>query len=62
MPKFTKFSGDTSESTIEHVERYLTEAGDIANSENMKLKYIPSSPTKNAFTWFTKLPSSLIHD
>ena len=28
IPKFTKFSGDTSESTIEHIARYMTEAGD----------------------------------
>jgi len=26
IPKFTKFAGDTSESTVEHIARYLTEA------------------------------------
>jgi len=26
IPKFTKFAGDTSESTVEHITRYLTEA------------------------------------
>ncbi|XP_050909573.1 uncharacterized protein LOC127123394 [Lathyrus oleraceus] len=31
IPKFTKFSGDTSESTIEHIAKYMTEAGDLAN-------------------------------
>ncbi|XP_050891056.1 uncharacterized protein LOC127096543 [Lathyrus oleraceus] len=56
IPKFTKFSGDTSESTIEHIARYMTEAGDLANSENLRMKYFPSSLTKNAFTWFTTLP------
>ena len=32
VPKFTKFGGKTNESTIEHITRYLTEAGDIANN------------------------------
>ncbi|XP_050896268.1 uncharacterized protein LOC127103011 [Lathyrus oleraceus] len=60
MPKFTKFSGDTSESTIEHIARYMTEAGDLANSENLRMKYFPSSLTKNDFTWFTTLPPNSI--
>jgi len=55
IPKFTKFAGDTSESTVEHVARYLTEAGDLGNDKNLRLKYFPSSLTKNAFTWFTTL-------
>ncbi|XP_050897364.1 uncharacterized protein LOC127104207 [Lathyrus oleraceus] len=60
IPKFTKFSGDTSESTIEHIARYMTEAGDLANSENLRMKYFPSSLTKNTFTWFTTLPPNFI--
>ena len=60
VPKFTKFSGDTTESTVEHVARYLIEAGEIANDESLRVKYFPSSLTKNAFTWFTTLPSGLI--
>jgi len=55
IPKFTKFGGETNESTVEHIARYLTEAGDIANNENLRMKYFPSSLTKNAFTWFTTL-------
>ncbi|XP_058774914.1 uncharacterized protein LOC131649179 [Vicia villosa] len=60
VPKFTKFSGDTSESTVEHIARYLTEAGDLENSENLRIKYFPSSLTKKAFTWFTTLPPNSI--
>jgi len=55
IPKFTKFAGDTSESTVEHILRYLTEAGDLPNDENLRLKYSPNSLTKNSFTWFTTL-------
>jgi len=56
VPKFIKFSGETNESTVEHISRYLTVAGDIANNVNMRIKYFPCSLTKNAFTWFTMLP------
>jgi hypothetical protein len=55
IPKFTTFVGDTSESTVEHISRYLTEAGDIENNENLRLKFFPNSITKNAFTWFITL-------
>lgn len=60
VPKFTKFVGDTEESTVEHMARYQTEAGDIEKNEDLKLKYFPSSLTKNAFTWFTMLPPQSI--
>jgi len=61
VPKFTKFAGETNKFTVEHIARSLIEAGDIANSENLKMKYFPSSLTKNAFTWFTTLPLNSIH-
>ena len=32
VPKFTKFVGETNKSSVEHIGRYLTEAGDIANN------------------------------
>ncbi|XP_050890370.1 uncharacterized protein LOC127095770 [Lathyrus oleraceus] len=60
IPKFTKFSRDTSEFTIDRIARYINEAGDLANSENLRMKYFPSSLTKNAFTWFTTLPPNSI--
>ena len=42
--------------------RYLTKVWDIANNENLRIKYFPSSLTKNAFTWFTTLAVNSIHD
>lgn len=51
VPKFTKFTGETNESTVEHIARYLAEAEDIANNENFRMRYFPSSLTKNSFTW-----------
>jgi hypothetical protein len=62
IPKFTKFARDTNESTLQHITRYLTEAGDLANDENLRLKFFPNSLLKNAFTWFTTLaPHSIQH-
>ncbi|XP_058746395.1 uncharacterized protein LOC131619301 [Vicia villosa] len=58
----TKFYRDTTESTIEHMDRYIIEASKIASNENLRIKYFPSSLTKNAFTWFTTLPASSIHN
>jgi len=62
IPKFTMFAGATSESIVEHITRYLIEAGDIANNENLRLKFFSNSLTKNVFTWFTTLaPHSIQH-
>ncbi|WJX84315.1 hypothetical protein P8452_66904 [Trifolium repens] len=61
VPKYTKFAGDTNESTVEHIARYLVESGNLANNENLRMKYFPNSLTKNAFTWFTTLPPNSIH-
>lgn len=60
VPKFTKFTGDISESTVEHVVRYQNGAGDIVNNKNLKLKYFRNSFTKNVFAWFTTLPSYFV--
>ncbi|XP_057426243.1 uncharacterized protein LOC130719648 [Lotus japonicus] len=61
VSKFTKLSGDSGESTVEHVARYQIEAGDLAINENLKMKYSPSSLTKNVFTWFTTLAPRSVH-
>ncbi|RYQ88939.1 hypothetical protein Ahy_B09g095839 [Arachis hypogaea] len=51
----TKFARKVGESTTELVARYLVEIGNLANDENLKMKFFPSSLTKNAFTWFLNL-------
>ncbi|XP_050897866.1 uncharacterized protein LOC127104740 [Lathyrus oleraceus] len=62
VPKYTKFGGESGESTIEHVARYLTESGDLVHNECLRVKNFPSSLTKAAFTWslkarcFTQVP------
>ncbi|XP_058771881.1 uncharacterized protein LOC131645223 [Vicia villosa] len=53
VPKFTKFAGETGESTVKHVARFQTEADDLANNENLKIKYFPSWKDcfTNSFIW-----------
>jgi len=46
IPKFTKFAGDTSESTVDYITRYLTEAEDISNNENLRLKFFSKFSNK----------------
>jgi len=60
IPKFTKFGGETNESIVEQITRYLTEAGDITNNENLRMKFFSSSLIKNAFIWYTTLPPGSI--
>jgi len=49
IPKFIKFAGDTSESTVEHIAYYLTEVGDIANNEKLKKKNSKFSNKKSIY-------------
>lgn len=62
VPKFIKFVGDTNESNVKHIARYFTEAGDIENNENLRMRYFPSSLRKNTFTLFTTLTLHSIKD
>ncbi|RYR50215.1 hypothetical protein Ahy_A07g036817 isoform B [Arachis hypogaea] len=57
----TKFVGQARESTVEHITHYLVELENLADNENMRMKFFPVSLTKNAFTWFSNLrPSSIL--
>ena len=60
LKSLTKFLGDNGESIIEHIVRYTTEIREIASIEYLKMRFFPSSLTKNAFTWFSNLrPNSV---
>ena len=62
IPKsLTKFSGEENESAVEHIARYTVEIGEAASNEYLKMRYFPSSLTKNAFTWFSNLRPNSIH-
>ena len=56
MPKsLTKFLGENGESIVEHIAQYNMEICELANIEYLKMRFFPSSLTKNAFTWITNL-------
>ena len=56
----TKFSGNSGKSTIEHIARYTIEIGEITSVKYLKMRFFPSSLTKNVFTWFSNLRPNLI--
>ncbi|RYR31911.1 uncharacterized protein LOC107610525 [Arachis ipaensis] len=57
----TKFVGDIGESTVEHIACYMVELENLADNENLRMKFFSASLTKNVFTWFSNLrPSSIL--
>ncbi|XP_050888952.1 uncharacterized protein LOC127094133 [Lathyrus oleraceus] len=44
VPKYTKFGGESGESIIEHVARYLTESGDLAHNECLRARCFTQVP------------------
>ena len=51
VPKsLAKFSGENGESIVEHIARYTVEIGEVASNEHLKMRFFPSSLTRNAFT------------
>lgn len=60
VPEFTKFSGEDSRTTWEHVGQFLAQCGE-ANSDTFKLRLFSLSLSGTAFTWFTSLPANYIY-
>ena len=52
---FSKFSGNDSTTTIEHVSRYLAQLGPAASADHMKIRLFSLSLTGLAFVWYTTL-------
>ncbi|XP_050893866.1 uncharacterized protein LOC127100657 [Lathyrus oleraceus] len=44
VPKYTKFGGESGESTIEHIAKYLTESGDLAHNECLRARCFTQVP------------------
>jgi hypothetical protein len=60
IPEFTKFSGEDSRTTWEHVGQFLAQCGE-ANSDTFKLRLFSLSLSGTAFIWFTSLPANSIY-
>ncbi|RYR30167.1 hypothetical protein Ahy_B01g054995 [Arachis hypogaea] len=49
------------ESSVEHIARYTVKINEVASNEYLKMKFFPSSLTRNAFIWFSNLKPNSIH-
>ncbi len=58
---FTKFSGEDSRITWEHVGQFLEQCGEACSFDTFKLRLFSLSLSGIAFTWFTSLPTNSIH-
>ncbi|GKV36311.1 hypothetical protein SLEP1_g44457 [Rubroshorea leprosula] len=56
VPEFTLFSGDASQSTIEHIGRFTIQCGEVSGDDFLKLRLFPSSLIGTALTWYLSLP------
>ena len=54
--EFTKFTGQDSTSTIEHVSRYLTQLGEASIDKAHQVRFFSLSLSGPTFTWFSSLP------
>jgi hypothetical protein len=60
VPEFSKFSGDDSKTTLEHVGQFILQCSEASANDALKLRMFPLSLSGIAFTWFTSLaPNSV---
>ena len=60
MSDFTKFSGQGEVSTMEHVNRFLIQLGEVGNKDALRVRLFSLSLSGSAFAWFTTLPANSI--
>jgi Retrotransposon gag protein len=60
VPDFTKFSGQDNTTTVEHISRYLIQAGEASTNEALLVRLFPMSLSGPAFSWFVSLPPNSI--
>jgi hypothetical protein len=60
IPEFAKFSGDQGKSTHEHIDQFLAQLGELADTEAFCVRLFSLSLTGTAFTWYATLPPNSI--
>jgi hypothetical protein len=60
IPEFTKFSGDQEKSTCEHIDQFLAQLGELADTEAFRVRLFSLSLIGTAFTWYATLPPNSI--
>jgi hypothetical protein len=60
VPEFSKFNGEDSKTTFEHVGQFILQCGEASANNALKLRMFPLSLSATIFTWFTSLaPNSI---
>ena len=58
--QFTKFNGDDSRTTWEHVSQYILQLGEAGFNDALRVRLFSLSLTGTAFSWFSSLaPNSI---
>jgi hypothetical protein len=61
VPNFTKFDGEGSRTTWEHVSHYLAQLGEVGSNEALRIRLFSLSLTGTTFAWFSSLPAHSIY-
>ena len=60
IPEFTKFNGDDSRTTWEHVSQYVLQLGEAGFNDALREHLFSLSLTGTTFSWFSSLaPNSI---
>jgi len=59
-PEFTKFNGDDSRITWEHVSQYILQLGEASFNDALRVRLFSLSLTGMTFSWFSSLASGSI--
>ena len=60
IPEFAKFSGDQGKSTREHIDQFLAQLGELADTEAFRVRLFSLSLIGTAFAWYATLPPNSI--
>jgi hypothetical protein len=60
VPDFTKFSGQDSVSTVDHISQFLIQCGEATGINALKICLFPFFLPGSAFAWFSSLPANSI--
>ncbi|KAJ4958259.1 hypothetical protein NE237_025370 [Protea cynaroides] len=60
VPDFAKFSGETNQSTVEHIGRFTVQCGEAGANDFLKMRLFANSLSDTAFEWYINLPANSI--
>jgi hypothetical protein len=60
VPNFTKFSGEGTKSTHDHVGQFLAQLGELADNKVFCVRLSSLSLTGTTFAWYAALPPNSI--